>query len=161
MKGLILYRSHYGNTKLVADTIAKQIKASGHEVTVQDVREALPELLPMDFVFIGSPTRFAKPDGKALKAIKQLKKKNFTKKPVIIYDTYGPAPVDPQEILNNKWLYPGAAGIMHRTAQEQGLNVCPQILRCAVQTGQKGPLAEHELEKAAAFTNGLLAKIEG
>ncbi len=47
---------------------------------------------------------------------------------------------------------------MQRTAREQGLNICPHILRCAVQTGQKGPLAEHELEKAIEFTNGLLAK---
>ncbi len=55
MKGLVLFRSHYGNTKQVADSIARQITALGHEAIVQDVRQKLPDLQDLDFVMIGSP----------------------------------------------------------------------------------------------------------
>jgi flavodoxin len=160
MKGLVLFRSHFGNTKLVAESIALQIRAMGHEAIVQDVRQKLPELQALDFLMIGSPTRFAKPDGKALRVLKELRKKGFTGKPVAIFDTYGPEPTDPAELeKSKKWLYPGAAGIMHRVAEEQGLNVYQDTLRCEVQGGMKGPLAEHQLEKATLFTKEFLSGI--
>jgi menaquinone-dependent protoporphyrinogen IX oxidase len=73
MKGLILFRSHYGNTKQVAEAIAQQITASGHEAIVQDVRQKLPDLQSFDFIMVGSPTRFARADGKASGALKQLR----------------------------------------------------------------------------------------
>jgi hypothetical protein len=44
-------------------------------------------------------------------------------------------------------------------AKEQGLNVYPETLRCEVQAGMKGPLAEGQLEKATAFTREFLSKI--
>ena len=44
MKALVLFISHYGNTKQVAETIAKQITDSGHEAVVQDLRQKLPDL---------------------------------------------------------------------------------------------------------------------
>jgi len=160
MKGLVLFRSHYGNTKQVADSIAQQITALGHEAIVQDVRQKLPDLQDLDFVVIGSPTRFARADGKALSMLKELRKKGFTQKPVAIFDTYGPVPTDPKELeKSRKWLYPGAAGIMHRVAKEQGLNVYQETLRSEVQAGMKGPLAEHQLEKATSFTKEFLSRI--
>ena len=124
MKSLVLFRSHYGNTKQVADSIAQQITALGYQAVVQDVRQKLPDLQDIDFIMVGSPTRFARADGKALRTLKELKKKGFTTKPVAIFDTYGPVPTDPKELeKNRKWLYPGAAGAMQRLATEQGLNV--------------------------------------
>ena len=159
MKGLVLFISHYGNTKQVAETIAKQITDSGHEAIVQDLRQKPPDLQDVNFVVIGSPTRFARANGKALSALKQLRKKKFTEKPVVIFDTYGPIPTNPEELeKGKKWLYPGAAGIMQRVAKEQGLNVYPEILRCEVKAF-KGPFAEHEQEKAASFTKEFLSKI--
>jgi flavodoxin len=160
MKGLVLFRSHYGNTKQVAESIAQQITAMGHEAIVQDLRQKLPDLQDLDFVMIGSPTRFARADGKALSVLKELRKKGFTEKPVAIFDTYGPVPTDPKELeKSRKWLYPGAAGIMQRVAKEQGLNVYPETLRCEVQGGMKGPLADNQLEKATSFTKEFLSRI--
>ena len=160
MRGLILFRSHYGNTKQVAESLAQQITILGHETVIQDVRQKLPDLEGFDFVMIGSPTRFARADGKAISALKQLRKKGFTKKPVCVFDTYGPVPKDPKELeKNNKWLYPGAAGKMLKMAQEQGLNAYPETLRCEVQGGMKGPLADHQLEKAASFSKNFMSVI--
>jgi flavodoxin len=158
MKGLVLFRSHYGNTKQVAESIAQQITALGHEIIIQDLRQKLPDLQGLDFVMIGAPTRFARVTGKALRVLKQLRKKGFTGKPVAIFDTYGPVPTDPKKLeKGRKWLYPGAAGIMQRVAKEQGLDVHPETLRCEVQGGLKGPLAEHQLEKAAAFAKEFIS----
>jgi menaquinone-dependent protoporphyrinogen IX oxidase len=98
MRGLILFRSHYGNTKRVAESIAQEITALGHEAVIYDVCQKLPDLESFDFVMIGSPTRFARADGKALSALKQLRKKGFTKKPVAVFDTYGPVPTEPKEL---------------------------------------------------------------
>jgi flavodoxin len=160
MKGLILYRSHYGNTKQVAESIAQQIAALGHEAIVQDVRQKLPDLQAFDFIMIGSPTRFARADGKALSILKQLRKKGFAEKPVAVFDTYGPIPTDPEELeKGKKWLYPGAAGIMQRVAKEHDLKVYPETLRGEVQGGLKGPLADHQLEKAASFTRDFISAI--
>jgi hypothetical protein len=160
MKGLILFRSHYGNTRQVAESIGRQITTLGHEAFIQDLRQKLPDLQDFDFAMIGSPTRFARADGKALSVLKKLRKKGFAGKPVAIFDTYGPVPTDPVQLeKGRKWLYPGAAGIMQRAAGEQGLNVYPETLRCEVQGGMKGPLAEHQLEKADSFTQKFVSAI--
>ena len=160
MKGRIFFRSHYGNTQQVAEAMAQQITALGHEAVVQDVRQKMPELQDIDFIMVGSPTRIARADGKAKKVLKQLGKKGLTEKAVAVFDTYGPVPTDPVELeKTKKWLYPGAAGILHRLAGEQGLNVYPETLRCEVKGGMKGPLAENQLEKAAAFAEKFISDI--
>lgn len=41
MKALVLYRSYHGNTKQVADTIAKELSAQGIESEVRDLRMAI------------------------------------------------------------------------------------------------------------------------
>jgi hypothetical protein len=45
---------------------------------------------------IGSPTRFARADRKALSVLKQLRKKDLAEIPVAIFDTYEPVPTDPK-----------------------------------------------------------------
>lgn len=159
MNALILFISYYGNTRQVAETIAQQITVSGHVAVVQDLRKKLPDLGSSDFIVIGAPTRMAMVTGKATGALKKILKKGFTTKPVVIFDTYGPVPKDPEELeKNRKWFYPGAAGIMYKVAKEQGLNVYAETLRCEVEA-YKGPLARHQLEKAALFTKEFLSKI--
>ena len=159
MKALILYRSYYGNTKQVAELIAQQLNASGHQSTVQDLRLKLPDLNRVDLIVIGAPTRMARVNRKAIGVLKQLRKKAFSGKPVAVFDTYGPVPTNPEELeKSKKWLYPGAAGIMQSTARGQGLKVYEKILRCEVK-GLKGPLAENERANAAAFAKDLISSI--
>ena len=152
MKGLILYRSHYGNTKQVGDMVAQQLLALGHQTTVQDVRQKLPELKEFDFVFVGSPTRFGGPSWQAKSVLKKLKKKDWGQKTVVIFDTLGIIPTNPEELeKSKKYIFPGAAGILQNIAKEQGLNVYPETLRCEV-NGAKGPLVESYAEKVKEFT---------
>jgi flavodoxin len=159
MKALILYRSYHGNTKQVAEAMAKELAPQDVESVVQDLRRKLPDLSGIDFILIGSPTRMARVNRKAKRALKRIRKKGFAQKPIAVFDTYGPVPTDPQELeKGKKWLYPGAAGILHNVAKSQGLNVYPKTLRCEV-TGMKGPLGDNELEKAASFAKEFVSAI--
>ena len=159
MKALVLFRSHYGNTKQIAEGIAKELGAQGAETIVADLRRRLPDLGDIDMILLGAPTRMARVTRKALRALKRLRKKGYTEKPVAIFDTYGPVPTDPEKLeKGKKWLAPGAAGIMHLTAETMGLNVYPETLRCEVRE-MKGPLADNELEKAASFARAFLSTI--
>jgi len=152
MKGLILYRSHYGNTKQVADMVSQQLLALNHQAVVQDVRQNLPDLKDFDFFFVGSPTRFGGPAWRAKRVVKKLAKKGAGQKPVVLFDTLGIIPTDPAQLeKSRKYIFPGAAGILFKIAQEQKLNVYPETLRCEV-NGAKGPLVEGCAEKVAEFT---------
>jgi len=160
MRGLVLYRSHYGNTKLVAEALARELGAAGVEAQVQDLRRKLPDLAPFDVILVGAPTRMANACGKARRLLKKIRKRGFTSGRVAVFDTYGPVPMDPVELeKGRKWLYPGAAGILQAIAAAQGLSVHPTTLRCEV-AGLKGPLAEKELDKAKPFVRDLIAALK-
>ncbi len=157
MKVLVLYRSHYGNTKSVAEAIASGIRDSGHEAEVRDLRRGLPDLSGYGAVLVGAPTRMARVTGRAKRILKALKKKGFTG-PVAVFDTYGPVPTKPEELEKaRKWLFPGAAGIMQALGMQLGLNIYAETLRCEIQTGLKGPLKDGELDKAVAFARKFIA----
>lgn len=161
MKALVLYRSFHGNTKAVADAIAGELVSLGHEAVVQDLRRRLPDLGSFDCALVGAPTRMARVTGKALRVLKRIAKQGFAEKPVAIFDTYGPVPATPEELeKGRKWIIPGAAGMMEKTAKDAGLHVFAKTLRCEV-TGLNGPLKEHEQENAAAFARELASGLHG
>jgi len=115
MKALVLFRSYYGNTAQVAQAIGRQIREMGHESIVSDLRRKLPDLKGVDLIVIGSPTRMARVNRKAIGVLKRLAKKGFAGKPIAVFDTYGPVPTKPEELeKSKKWLYPGAGGVFHR-----------------------------------------------
>ena len=156
MSALVLFRSYYGNTKLVAEALAKELAARGTPAQVRDLRRRLPDLAGIDLVLIGAPTRMARVTWRAKSALRKLKRKGFMAGKVAVFDTYGPIPKTPEELeKGRKWLYPGAAGILHKTAVDLGLNVHPAALRCEV-AKMKGPLGDGEIGKAAAFAAELM-----
>ena len=157
MKALILFRSFYGNTKGVAETMATAITALGHEAVVLDLRMRLPDLAGFDCAFVGAPTRMARASGKAVRVLKRLGKRGFAGKPVAIFDTYGPVPTKPEELEKaRRWLTPGAAGIMEKAAKDSGLRVFTKVLRCEV-GAMRGPLKDGEQQRAAEFAREFLS----
>ena len=159
MKALVLFRSHYGNTKQIAEVIAEELGRQGIETVVQDLRRKLPALSDVDVLLIGAPTRMARVTRKALRVLKRLRKKGFGEKPIAIFDTYGPIPTKPEELeKGKKWLFPGAAGILQKTAKTLGLNVYSETLRCEVK-GMKGPLEDNAQEKTAAFIKKFMSAV--
>jgi menaquinone-dependent protoporphyrinogen oxidase len=157
MHVLVLYRSWYGNTRAVADAMAERLRARGHQATVQDVRQPLPDLKTVDRVLIGAPTRMARVAVTATSALRKLRRRGLGRKLVGIFDTFGPLPKSPQEMEENrKWLEPGAVGILLAKARALGLNVYSETLRCSV-VEFKGPIVDGDLEKAAAFAERFTA----
>jgi flavodoxin len=55
MKGIVAYDSVHGNTKQVAEAIAEEIRAAGHEVELIFLKESESNVAQGDFLFIGSP----------------------------------------------------------------------------------------------------------
>ncbi len=159
MNALILFRSFYGNTRAVADAIAKRLGELGWQSEVRDVRQKLPDFGQTNLMFIGAPTRFKRVGGRPLRVIRRLRKKGYGDRPLAIFDTCAVIPTTPEELAKSgEWIIPGAAGIMHRVAKEQGLNVYEETLRCEVE-GMKGPLVKDALEKAKAFAGSVAAAI--
>jgi hypothetical protein len=151
MKALVLYRSHYGNTREIAEEMAKELRVRGIDSFVADLRRRLPDLAEFDAAIVGAPTRMARVTRKALRVLKRLHQKGMGRKPLVLFDTYGPLPATPEELeKGKKWLYPGAVGLMQEKAVAVGLNVYPKTLRCEVK-GMKGPLKDGEKEKVATF----------
>lgn len=157
MRVLILYRSWYGTTRAVADAMADRLRSRGHEATVQDTRDPMPDLAAVDAVMVGCPTRMARAAISAAFALRKLRRRGFARKPVAVFDTYGPLPSSPQEMEESRtWFEPGAVGILLAKARALGLNVFAETLRCAV-VEFRGPLVEGELEKASGFAERFAA----
>jgi hypothetical protein len=154
---LVMYRSFYGNTKRVAETIAARLEELGWHSEVRDVRQGVPDLAATNLVFIGAPTRMKRVGWRPLGVIREIARKGFKGKTLAIFDTCGVIPTTPEELAASaEWLIPGAAGIMHKAAVDRGLDVYAETLRCEVH-GMKGPLAENALEKARAFAGSVVA----
>ena len=157
MRALILYRSYHGNTRQVAEAIEKRLKELGHGAVVQDLRAGLPDLAGIDCVFIGAPTRMARVTFRAKGALRRLRARGLGRKPVAVFDTFGPRPATAEELAKAEpWLNPGAAGLLKKKAAELGLNVHAEVMRCEVQ-GLKGPLGAKELNKVPAFVDAVAA----
>ena len=97
MKGIVAYDSIYGNTERVAQAIAEEIRAQGHEVEVIDLGRRIPRGVIGDFAFIGSPTRLSRMTRRTKKFIKRLKRDPWSTKPVVAFETVMTVPTDPEQ----------------------------------------------------------------
>lgn len=153
MKGLVAYDSVYGNTKQVAEAIAEEIRANGHEALLVSVKDSLPESLDFDFAFIGSPTRIANASRASKKVVKHLAKAGFGPKPVVAFDTILPGVLE----KTNKWGRT-AAKVMSDLGRAKGLNMREPSLHATV-TDVKGPLADDAIATARTYTKEFLATL--
>jgi len=156
MKGLIVFDSYFGNTKSVADAIAGQVRAEGHEVTVVSARDGKPWEITADFLFVGSPTRIGRPTGRVRKFVKKLDRQQWGAKPVAAFDTYMAA--NPEDPKSKKWTEYGAGYLLHDVLKVKGFNVRSPPLKCLV-TDSKGPLASDALDKARQYTHEFLSTL--
>jgi menaquinone-dependent protoporphyrinogen IX oxidase len=155
MKGIVVYDSYYGNTKRVAEAIAEQIRADGHEAELRSLREKYPSPPQGDFLFVGSPVRIARVTRRARKFVKTLDAEAWRNKPVAIFVTVlpsNPNETDPKKKADaEKWvLSPGPK--LRDMAKSRGLNVVDKVLMAVVKE-VKGPLAEDAVEVAKQFAH--------
>ncbi len=87
MKGVVVYDTYYGNTKIFAEAIAEQLRVEGHEAELRSVRERYPAPPQGDIMFLGSPVRMGSASRKAKRHVKKLDKDVWKNKPIVVFTT--------------------------------------------------------------------------
>jgi flavorubredoxin len=137
MKGVVVYDSHYGNTKIVAKAIAEELKAEGHEAELRSLRAHHPEPPQGDIMFLGSPVRMGSVSGRVKRYVKKLDKDA----------------TDEQKRSQDKWDI-DAGRKLRDLAKSRGLSVVEKHLWVKVK-GMKGPLVETGVEETGQFTRDI------
>ena len=165
MNGLIACDSYFGNTLQVAEALAEELRAGGHDVAVLNLHEEKvdprkPPAADAGFFGIGGPTRMARMSRRTRSFAKKLGAAAVAGRPVFVFDTYGPLDADPTKHEDDKWFYPGGGVKLKDALTEQGVDVYPEVLRCLV-TDMKGPLVTDALESAREFARRFAAEALG
>lgn len=158
MKALVLFDSVFGNTEKIARAIAAGL-ATGSEVTVKRVTEIKGEdLLEMDLVVVGSPTRGFKPTKPVADFLQVLPIRILNGKQVAAFDTRMSQQEIDSSVFFLKYLIkvfgyaakPIAAGLLRVGG------VQPHPPEGFLVHGQQGPLLNGELERATEWGKKLL-----
>jgi len=141
-QAIIVYESKYGNTKLVAETIAEGMKeVGGIEAIVSEVKEVdLNTISDYDAILLGSPNHMGGPVGGIKKLIDKLGKILPEGKTFAAFDTY----------LGKD--FEKATKKMERKIGEKvsGAKLVTPGLSIRVD-GMKGPVPEEEIPKCKEF----------
>lgn len=160
MKGTVVYDSYYGNTKQVAEAIADELKAEGHDAELRSIREHHRTEPDGDIMFLGSPVRMGSVTGRMKRFVKKLDANLWKSKPLVVFTTTLNLPDDAnEEKLRTQEKYDWGAGRKLRDlAREQGLTAVEDHLWAEV-AGMKGPLTDEALPKTRQFTHDILRSL--
>ncbi len=162
MKGIVVYDTYYGNTKMVAEAIAEQLKAEGHEAETRSVRDDYPASPQGDVLFVGSPIRMGGPTGRIKRFVKKLDKESWKGKPVIVFVTVGMLPKEPatekQKQSHDKWAL-GGGRKLRDLAKAKGLDALDNFLWVEVKESE-GPLVETGVDKTKKFTHDIVSTLK-
>lgn len=157
MNIMIVQESIYGNTAKVAQAMVERLAAQ-HQVRAISVQDARKRgLKGIDLLIVGSPTRGFLPTPNIREYLSGLA--DLTSGPdVAVFDTrLDPAAVKPTPL---RWVVGIGGYAATRMARQMATNGAR--LRgtpgAFVVTGLEGPLKEGELERAAAWAEGLVTK---
>ncbi|HVO77635.1 MAG TPA: flavodoxin domain-containing protein [Methanomassiliicoccales archaeon] len=162
MKGVVAFDSFHGSTKTVAEAIAEQLKALGHDVQLINLRESVPTGTSGDFLLVGSPTRGGKPSKETTTFVDGLDA-SWKGKPIGVFDTLGPLSKDAAkrkqtiENISTSW-GKNAASRLAEQCGGKGLNVV--ATGHFPVTGMWGPLAPEGPEMAKEFARKFAANLK-
>jgi flavodoxin len=141
MKSLVIYDSNLGNTKLIAETIAKEL---GDDAVVMSVSDFKTDYLQeVKFLVIGSPVIAWQPTTKINDFLATFKKKQL--------DGFKAAAFDTRVTL---FIHGDAAGKIAVELARAGAVVVTEPMGFKVK-GKNGPLLDGEVERAAAWGRSL------
>jgi menaquinone-dependent protoporphyrinogen IX oxidase len=149
VKGLVVYDTTHGNTRVVAEVLAETLQQSGSEVDifhVKDVRKVSAE--KYDFLIVGSPTRFGTMSLAIRRFLGKVKASGWAGKPFVAFDTENLANLQKAE-------YSAGEKIAARLREQQMNHLAP-VLKALVHE-MKGPLLPGEVERARAYASDLAA----
>jgi len=150
-KVIVVYDSKYGNTKLVAETIAAGMRqVEGMETVVSRVKEVDLNRIPdYDVILVGSPDHIGGPTWGIKRFIGRLGKLPLEGKMFAAFDTH----------LGKE--FEKAVKKMESRLSEKvpGLKMAAPGLSIRVE-GMKGPISEGELPKCKEFGTKIAAQIK-
>jgi flavodoxin len=151
MKALIIYDSQYGNTKLLAEEIARVLDEYG-DVNMFSAAEAGPHIFGgEDLLVVGGPTQ-----GHGLSPnMKSLLEAAGTRKPV---GDYPRALAFDTRLSWPRWMSGSAADKIGHSLEEMGCTLLAPPESFIVK-GSEGPLAAGEKERAVAWIGAILARV--
>lgn len=160
MKGTVVYDSYYGNTKQVAEAIAEELTAEGHEAELRSIREHHRTQPDGDIMFLGSPVRMGQVTGRAKRFVKKLDAGVWGSRPLVVFTTTLKLPDDADEGKRQSqerydW---GAGRKLRDLARKHGLSAVEDHLWAEV-AGLKGPLTEEALPKTRRFAHDVLQSL--
>ncbi len=159
MKGIVAFDSVYGNTKNVAEAMADEIRAQGHEVAIVNIGQTLKFDDDGDFILIGSPTRMKQMTFRTKRFVRKARKK-YAGKPGAAFETTLRVPADPAERQKaSKWIDNAAGDKIKAMAEEGGVKMYGEVLRAEV-VGTYGPLMPHTLERSREFVRRFLESLQ-
>ena len=161
MKGMVVYDSYHGNTKLVAEAIAQELVAQGHEAELRSVREKYSAPPEGDILFLGSPVRMGAVTRRVKKYVATLDKAAWKDRPLVVFTTILGLPENATaERLESREKYDIAADRkLVELARSEGLQALETHLWVDV-TGLKGPLVQTGIEQTKQFTRDILGALE-
>lgn len=150
MNGMVVYQSKFGNSRRIAEAIAKGLSATGHHVEVTPVASAGNPETGCDFLIVGGPTRMARAYGPIKRFAKRAPASGCGGKPFATFST-------------GSTVYAGkpsaqAAEKLHELLEENGLVPIAPPFKAGVDD-MHGPLKEGELERAEEFGMELGSKL--
>jgi len=152
MKGIVAYYSRWGNCKRVAESVARGLEESGHEVTLTDAGSLQALGGEPDFIVAGSPTRAGKMTGKMKRFIKRAIPDTWDGKPFAAFGTGLQSALEKSE--------PNAADGIYLALVAKGLRPIAPAFKAGV-AGMKGPLVDGEPERALEFGKEVGAALGG
>jgi flavodoxin len=161
MKGVVAFDSVHGSTKAVAEAIAEEIKAEGHEVELINLREPAPSGVVGDFLLVGSPTRGGRPTKGTTSFVERLEE-SWKGKPAGVFDTVGPLSKDPEK--RKKWLETIDAGSKNAASKlkeqciRKGMKVSGMLHVPVV--GMWGPVTPEGPQMGKDFAHEFLASLK-
>ncbi len=147
---LIVYESRYGNTKRVAETIAKGMqRIEGIEVALSEVKGVDPSAISRsDAIVIGSPNHMGGPTRGIKKFIDKLGSLSLEGKQFAVFDTYGGGDFEKATKKIEQRVREKAPATKMMAS---GLSIKVE--------GMKGPIAEGELPKCEEFGAKLASEL--
>jgi flavodoxin len=152
MQALVVYDSKFGNTKKIAEVIAKSLKKR-YSVQVKQVSEfEEKDFEDVELFVAGAPTQGFRPSPDMKKFLKEIPNGNLKGKKVAAFDTR----ID-QKTIDEHWLlkimvrlFGYAAEPIGKALQFKGGSLLKEPEGFCV-TGKEGPLMEGELERAESW----------
>jgi flavodoxin len=140
MKTIVVYDSVFGNTKAIAETLAKEFGSDAKAIHVKDANVA--ELSKAELLIVGSPIIAWKPSEGMEAFLNSLSTGSLAGVKAATFDT------------RVKIFHGDAAGKIAKKLEECGASIITKPVFFTVK-GKEGPLANGELEKASLWAKEL------